>query len=200
MLDTHARKYADPIIDNVARYLIKLGLKPNEVTKVALIFGIASALFIYFGFSITGIAMLWVSGLLDAVDGAMARRLGKSSAFGALMDIVFDRIVEISIILTLGLLYSEARFLLMVLLASIIISMTIFLTVGAVAQNSGKKTFYYQAGLAERTEGFIMLSFMTLLPSYLSLLTAIFAAMILYTALQRILEAGRIMKASEGNN
>lgn len=200
MLDTHARKYADPIIDNVARFLIKLGLKPNEVTKVALIFGIASALLIYFGFSITGIAMLWVSGLLDAVDGAMARRLEKSSAFGALMDIVFDRIVEISIILTLGLLYSEARFLLMVLLASIIISMTIFLTVGAVAQNSGKKTFYYQAGLAERTEGFIMLSFMVLLPNYLRLLTAIFATMIFYTALQRILEAGRIMKASEGNN
>ena len=53
--------------------------------------------------------------------------------------------------------------------------MTIFLTVGALAQNNGMKSFRYQAGLAERSEGFICFSFMILLSSIkLNLVTNIF--------------------------
>lgn len=194
MLDTHARKYVDPIIDYTANFFIKLGFKPSAITKLALFLGICTAFCIYFGFAGLGTLLLWLSGLLDAVDGAVARKLKLSSAWGALMDIVFDRIVEIGIILSLGLIHIEARLLLMVLLSAIIMSMTVFLTVGAAAKNTGKKTFYYQAGLAERTEGFIMLSLMALIPRYISILTIIFAGMIFFTALQRILEAKRILE------
>ena len=93
MLDTHARKYVNPIIELGAKFLLKLKLTPNNVTILALLLGIATSIFLYFDMQIIAVILLWVSGYLDAVDGAMARRTNSSSSFGTLLDIVSDRIV-----------------------------------------------------------------------------------------------------------
>ena len=39
MLDTHARKYVNPIIELGAKFLLKLKLTPNNVTILALLLG-----------------------------------------------------------------------------------------------------------------------------------------------------------------
>ena len=83
---------------------------------------------------IIAVTLLWVSGYLDAVDGAMARRSNSSSSFGTLLDIVSDRIVEVSIVLVLGLKFVDVRYNLIVLTVCILMSMTIFLTVGALSE------------------------------------------------------------------
>ena len=139
-------------------------------------------------------AVLWISGLLDAVDGAIARKTGTSSSWGALMDITFDRIVELSVIISLAVLYPQARLVLIMLTGSIIISMTVFLTVGALSKNTKNKAFYYQAGLAERTEGFIMSSFMILFSKYIIAITIIYFSLILFTVVQRLKEAHRLLE------
>lgn len=193
MLDTHGRKYVNPIIESGANTFIKLNLTPNNVTVLALILGVLTSVFVYFNMEIIGVILLWMSGYLDAVDGAMARKTNKTSSFGTLMDITFDRIVEVSIILVIGFRHIDIRMNLIILAISIILSMTIFLTVGALTQQKGMKSFYYQAGIAERSEGFIMFSLMILLPSYLSIITNIFSIMILITAFQRALEAKKIL-------
>ena len=72
-------------------------------------------------------------------------------------------------------------------------SMTIFLTVGALSEKKGVKSFYYQAGVAERSEGFIFFSLMILIPSYLGIITNIFSILIIITAIQRFLEAKRLL-------
>jgi len=194
MLDTRGRKYVDPLIEKISNYLIKLGLKPNQVTILAFIIGISSGIAIIFRFKFLAIILLWTSGLMDAVDGAMARKTGQTSDLGTLMDLTFDRIVEISVIVSLGYLYPREGFELVLLSCSIIISMTIFLTVGALSEIKGKKTFYYQAGLAERTEGFIMFSLMIIFTDRLSIITLIYTAAILFTAAQRFHEAKRVLK------
>jgi len=74
------------------------------------------------------------------------------------------------------------------------ISMTIFLTTGPLAENKGEKTFYYQAGLAERTEGFLMLSLMMLLKENAGVVINIFTGMVVFTAFQRFIEAKKILK------
>ena len=71
--------------------------------------------------------------------------------------------------------------------------MTIFLTVGALSEKKGVKSFYYQAGVAERSEGFIFFSLMILIPSYLGIITNIFSILIIITAIQRFLEAKRLL-------
>ena len=193
MLDTHARKYVNPIIELGAEFLLKLKLTPNNVTILALLLGVSTSIFLYFDMQIIAVTILWVSGYLDAVDGAMARRSNSSSSFGTLLDIVSDRIVEVSIVLVLVLKFVDVRYNLIVLTVCILMSMTIFLTVGALSEKKGVKSFYYQAGVAERSEGFIFFSLMILIPSYLGIITNIFSILIIITAIQRFLEAKRLL-------
>lgn len=193
MLDTHARKYVNPLIEVGAKFFLRCKLSANNVTILALLLGISTAVFIYFDMGIIAVIILWLSGYLDAVDGAIARSTNTSSSFGTLLDIVSDRIVEISMILVLGFKFVDVRFNLIVLTTCILISMTVFLTVGALTEKKGMKSFYYQAGVAERSEGFILFSLMILLPNYLGIITNIFSLLVLITATQRFLEAKKIL-------
>ena len=150
MLDTHGRKYVEPIIESVANAFINRNISANKVTVLAFVLGISSGIWMLLGQPLIATAVLWISGLLDAVDGAIARKTGTSSSWGALMDITFDRIVELSVIISLAVLYPQARLVLIMLTGSIIISMTVFLTVGALSKNTKNKAFYYQASLYQK--------------------------------------------------
>lgn len=194
MLDTHARKYVNPFIEKGANFFIKLKLSADSVTILALLLGIIASTLLYFDQNIIAVLILWLSGYLDAVDGAIARKTNSSSSFGTVLDITSDRIVEIGIILVTGIKFVDVRLNLIILLSCILLSMVIFLTVGAVSEKSGIKSFYYQAGVAERSEGFIMFSIMMLSSTYLGIVINIFAFIILITALQRMIEARKILK------
>src|SRR5690349_11965795 len=106
---------------------------------------------------IAGFLVLWLSGLIDAADGTLAR-LTKSTPMGAVLDITFDRMVEISVIAALACLHPEARFEMVILAGIIAIAMSLFLSIGAALQNVSVKSFHYAPGLGERTEAFICLS------------------------------------------
>jgi len=194
MLDTHCRKYIQPLIGVGADIAMKLGLTANGVTIIAMLLGLLSGVLVALGFNIAAVLVLWFSGYLDAVDGTIARKTKSSSPFGTVMDITFDRMVEGAVILGVAYKYTEFSFISLVLAVSIIISMTIFLTTGPLAENKGEKTFYYQAGLAERTEGFLMLSLMMLLKENAGVVINIFTGMVVFTAFQRFIEAKKILK------
>ena len=188
MLDTNGRKFIQPAIEVISNIFLSFGLKANTVTFIAFVIGVFSAIAFYFGNNFIAVILLWISGMLDAVDGTMARKT-KTTPFGTILDITFDRIVEISIVVVIALKFPTNSFLMVILLSSILISMTIFLTVGALSEKHSEKSFYYQPGLAERTEGFIFFTLMMLFNSYISIIAIIFSLAILFTALQRILEA-----------
>ncbi|MGL5243994.1 MAG: CDP-alcohol phosphatidyltransferase family protein [Sarcina sp.] len=195
MLDTYGRKYVNPLINFGAKCFLRIKLKPNEVTFLALIVGVLTGVFIYIDKLVIAVITLWISGYLDSVDGAMARESKKTSALGTLMDITFDRIVELTIILVLAIRFPESRLNFLILTMLILISMTIFLTVGALAQNNGVKSFRYQAGLAERSEGFILLSLMIVFSNtQLNLFINLFSLIIGITIIQRAVEARKLLK------
>lgn len=197
MLDTHARKYTNRLFSAIAALLLRMGLTPNQVTALAFILGITSGAVLYSEHPMIAVALLWLSGLLDAVDGEMARRSGRSSVRGAQMDIISDRLVELSIVWGLALRRPDCLLPLLGLVSAILISMTVFLTTGMLTPKKGKKSFYYQAGLMERTEGFLAFTAMMLFPSALSVLTWIYAGLIGITILQRLIDAHRIIKEME---
>lgn len=195
MLDTYGRGLIDPIIRKVARFMSRIGITPIGMTLAALFVGlIPSFLIVYTSYNILAVLILWISGFMDALDGEIARSTGSKSDLGGFLDIVFDRIVEVSIIVAIGLKYPEVSFHLVMLLISILLSMTIFLTVGALTSNNKSKSFRYQAGLMERTEGFVFFSAMMITKNYLSLIIIIFACAIFFTAGQRFIEAIRLLK------
>ncbi|MPN36929.1 hypothetical protein SDC9_184441 [bioreactor metagenome] len=78
------------------------------------------------------------------------------------------------------------------LVSAVLVSMTVFLTTGMLAANTGKKSFYYQAGLMERTEGFIASTAMMLFQRFLVPLTWLYAGLILITIVQRVREASHL--------
>lgn len=193
MIDTHLRKYTNSAFNKSAQILIDLKMTPNKITILALVIGILASVAFYFDYIYLSVGFLWLSGFLDVTDGQMSRILKSSSDLGALLDIVFDRIVELCFILVLGIKFPEFSFEFMILLASIVLSMTVFLTVGALSQKNSEKAFYYQAGLMERTETFIFFTAMIITP-YVKILATIFALGIFFTAGQRIIEAVKLLR------
>lgn len=191
MLDSRARKYVQPFFSLLARFLIGMGATPNMLTLAALCTGMASAGAFFFGGRWSALALLWISGVLDVLDGSVARIGGKMSPFGALLDLVFDRVVEISFIVAASLRFPHVRLASVLLLSSIIFSFSVFLAVGALAGNSKRnvKAFYYQAGLAERTETFLVFSAVMMWPEGALPAFGIFTAMIVFTGIQRMREA-----------
>ncbi|MBE42533.1 MAG: hypothetical protein CL742_03355 [Chloroflexi bacterium] len=72
----------------------KLGFSPNGVTILGLIVTLISAIFISLGMFLVGGIVMLIGSALDLIDGGLARRLGKVSNFGALLDSVIDRFQE----------------------------------------------------------------------------------------------------------
>ena len=176
MLDTHARKYTDRLFRKLAGGFLRLGLQPNHITAAAFVLGCSAGAVLYTGHPIAATGLLWLSGLLDATDGEMAR------------------LSELSIVWGLALRRADCLLPLLGLVSMILLSMTVFLTTGMLARNTGRKSFYYQAGLMERTEGFLAFTAMMLIPRHLGALTWIYAALIGFTILQRLADARRLLK------
>lgn len=197
MLDTYGRKYLDKYFNETAKFLLKLNLKPTQITIIALLLGILASMHYYFNNISISILLLWISGYMDAVDGAMARKSKTTSKTGTLLDICFDRVVELAFIIIFAMKHEGAVFALLCLACAIVLSMSVFLTSGLLIENTGKKSFHYQAGLMERTEGFIMFTIMIAFNSFMKQTTYIYAALILFTAVQRLFESIKIL---EGKN
>lgn len=192
MLDTNARKYVQPLLDAVARICQRVGIGANALTTIGMLVGVAAAVLVGSGHSIAGFVVLWLSGLIDAADGTLAR-LTAPSPLGAILDITFDRVVEISMIAALAWRFPEARYELLILAGVIAIAMSLFLSIGAAIQNKSVKSFHYAPGLGERTEAFICFSLMILDSEWLVIWTWVFVAVIVFTMAQRLNHARQML-------
>lgn len=194
MLDTYGRKYLDKYFDMTSKFFINSKLKPTHVTCIALIVGILASVMYYFNNILAAVILLWFSGFLDAVDGAMARKMNLITKSGTLLDICFDRVVELTFIIVFALKHQDSTFAFLCLTCAIVLSMSVFLTSGMLMTNNGKKSFHYQAGLMERTEGFIMFTIMMILNSFMKEIAFIYAGLVLFTAIQRLIEATKALE------
>jgi archaetidylinositol phosphate synthase len=184
MLDTNARKYIQPLLEAIAKGCQRVGVSANTLTIIGMLVGVAAAVLVATGYYVGGFLVLWLSGLIDAADGTLAR-LTAPSPLGAVLDITFDRIVEISMIVALAIRFADARFELLILAGVIAIAMSLFLSIAAAVANTSIKSFHYAPGLGERTEAFICLSLMVLDNTRLVLWTWVFIGVIVFTMLQR---------------
>jgi len=185
MLDTRARNIVQPVLDRIARVCLRAGISANGLTVLGMLVGVCAALLVAAGHAVAGVAVLWLSGTIDAADGTLAR-LTRPSALGAILDITLDRVVEIAMILAIASRFPDAGFELVLLSGIIAIAMSLFLSIGAAVTNRTVKSFYYSPGLGERTEAFICLSLMVLDSARLLLWTWVFIAVIVFTMAQRL--------------
>ncbi|MCP6718563.1 MAG: CDP-alcohol phosphatidyltransferase family protein [Patescibacteria group bacterium] len=89
-------KFLEDFLGNV---FSKIGLTPNQFTLTSLLFALLSFYFlIKFNFLFAFIFFI-SAGILDLIDGAVARKRGEVSKKGAYLDTIIDRYVEIIILL-----------------------------------------------------------------------------------------------------
>lgn len=192
MLDTHGRKIINKIMHKLAGFFANRKITPNQITVFALFLGLAAALCIIMSKPYLSVLFLWLSGLFDVLDGEVARMTQSSSDYGMILDIFFDRVVEGSILITIAYINPHLQFSIALLFFSILLSMTIFLISGGIIDKKSKKSFYYQAGLMERTEGFILLTVIIIMQNQLWI--NVFTALIVITIIQRFSETLHYLK------
>ncbi|MCD4673208.1 MAG: CDP-alcohol phosphatidyltransferase family protein [Anaerolineaceae bacterium] len=85
------------VLDAAAGFLLKIGLTPNVLTIVGLVGHFAAAFLLARGrITLAGVVLLLLAPA-DALDGSMARLQGSIKPFGAFLDSVTDRYVELVI-------------------------------------------------------------------------------------------------------
>jgi CDP-diacylglycerol--glycerol-3-phosphate 3-phosphatidyltransferase len=89
-LQASARRLLDPAVAALASF----GISPLLVSLFGVAFSAWGAVVVARGSLLGGGIFLLIAGLCDVLDGDLARRTGKASAFGAFIDSTLDRVSE----------------------------------------------------------------------------------------------------------
>jgi len=199
-------KFKD-VYEKFVRKIFLGKVSANQLTIIGLIFGIIGSFLIYLSslledfliiMIISSVSFVSISFIFDTIDGSVARYEGPTT-FGGILDIFCDRLVEISIIISL--VASDSLKLIwagMCSLAAIILCISMFLIVGGIIKENGvestPKVIAYQTGLMERSETFIFFLAMIILIPWRLILLWIFSALVFTTAILRLIKAQKLFK------
>jgi phosphatidylglycerophosphate synthase len=86
----------------VGKGLGKSGITPNALTTISLVVAIGAGTAYALKFPVLGAAGLIVSGVVDMLDGAVARATKSANRFGTVYDHVLDRYVEFFVLAGIG--------------------------------------------------------------------------------------------------
>jgi archaetidylinositol phosphate synthase len=191
MLDK-LRPHVKIVLDPLAGIL---KVNPNIITVIGLLVGVLSAYMFASGNLLLGGIFLGLSGFIDILDGAIARKQSKISLFGGVLDSTADRFSDAFIII--GIIYGgfiNWIFGVLTLLASFSVSY-----VRARAESEGIKC---DVGIAERPERLVILmvgAFLGYLINPIIMTVAVLIMMVLsyLTVLQRLYHSWKELKQKE---
>ncbi len=179
----------------------------NQLTIIGLIFGLTGSFLIYLSslledllimMIIISVSIISISFFIDTIDGSVARYEGPT-IFGGILDIFCDRLVEISVIISI--VASDSLNLIwagMFSLAAIILCISMFLIVGGITKKNSveneSKVIRYQNGLMERSETFLFFLAMIILIPWRLILLWIFSALVFTTAILRLIKARKLFQ------
>ena len=182
------RAWSDPF----GRVLFRVHLRPNHLTVAGLAASLVAAGCFIAGQTRTAGLVLILAGLLDLLDGSLARASGQVTAFGAFLDSVIDRYSDIAVMLGIVVLYARtpnprgALVAMAGLAGSVMVSYT-----KARAESIGVEC---NVGMMERPERLICLIAGALLDVMEPALWVL-AVLANLTAVQRIVFTRRMMRA-----
>jgi phosphatidylglycerophosphate synthase len=198
VIDGPAKRFLDPALDALGRFLARAGVTANAVTLTGFALALAAAALIAFELYLAGLAFILASRLCDGLDGAVARATQRTD-FGGYLDIVLDfgfyGLIPFAFAIADPAANAVAA---CVLLLSFYVNGGSFLAYATLAEKRGlsgeargSKSFLFSTGLAEAGETLAAFVAMCLFPSWFSVLAGVFAALVFYTAAVRIFRAWR---------
>ncbi|HVE74131.1 MAG TPA: CDP-alcohol phosphatidyltransferase family protein [Mycobacteriales bacterium] len=196
MLNLRVRPSLTRLTDPLAVRLLAAGISPDAVTIVGTLGASVGALALFpRGEFLAGTVVVTLCVLTDLLDGAMARRRGTASRFGAWLDSSCDRVADAAIFSGLVLWYAGdgANTLFTALALYCLVSGGLVSYVKARAEGLGLRC---DVGLAERAERLIVMLVGTGLaglglPVALKVALWILAAASTVTVVQRLVEVRR---------
>lgn len=187
------------------RVLIRGGVTPNTITTVGTLVVVGSAVAFGVGAVRLGGALLLASGLLDILDGQVARHGGMSSIFGAFYDSSLDRVGEAALFAGIALHFlrgglppGDVVWGVMLAIAALAASLMVSYT-RARAEGLGVDC---KVGIAARAERIVVLGAPTLLfgagrdGRLLLWIVAVLALATTITVIQRIVHVARLVGAA----
>ena len=101
MLSEVVRKYSRKFLEPLARLISATGVSPNVVTIIGFVLMVGVAIVLARGNLVLSGIFIIAAALFDAIDGTLARMMGRTSRFGAFLDSTLDRFSEAIIFLGL---------------------------------------------------------------------------------------------------
>jgi len=193
MLDRAAIALLKPMLDGMARGLVRAGIGADAITLVGFGLGLGAAAAIAFGLPAPGLWLLLASRLMDGLDGAVARQTAPTDR-GAFLDITLDFLFYASIPLAFAIAEPAANALAAaVLLAAFIGTGSSFLAFAVLAERRGIKSsdypskgLYYLGGLTEASETLLCFVLMCLWPQHFAAWAYGFAGLCALTIVTRL--------------
>jgi phosphatidylglycerophosphate synthase len=119
LLGRYLRHYIMWVLGPYERSLVKLRVSPNALTFASFVVACVAAIFFAIGNFGAGGWLYLLTGILDILDGRIARATGKVTTGGAFFDSVMDRYAELVVFGGLSIYYRDSWALYVVLLASL---------------------------------------------------------------------------------
>jgi phosphatidylglycerophosphate synthase len=185
----------DVLLTAVARRLHRAGLTANALSCAALAAGLVGAGLFALDRGGLALAALALSGLLDAVDGRVARLGSGPTPWGGVLDLTFDRIVEAAVLLGIAVPRPHLHLPALVLAATWYVNLCVFLAVGAASERQPAKVIDYPPGLLERTEALVFALIVVVFPALAAAAGYTYAALEIATAAQRFRYGRRSLRA-----
>ncbi len=102
MISRWARTWSSRVFEPLVRGLARVGATPNQLSLASLLATVLAGVFFALGDLPVGAAIFLLGGLLDSLDGELARRNGLDSPFGAFLDSICDHLGDFALALGLA--------------------------------------------------------------------------------------------------
>jgi CDP-diacylglycerol---glycerol-3-phosphate 3-phosphatidyltransferase len=193
MLDRFKAFWQGKALAPIINLFIRLGISPDVVTIVGTV-GVAAGALVFFpqGWLWQGVLVVAAFVFSDLIDGAMARKIGRTDTFGAFLDSTMDRIADAALFGGMALFFAwQTEDRLYLVLSLICLAMG---SVTSYARSKGEQLGYNaKTGLAERPDRLVGLLIPTFLGDLLGLPILYEVALWLIAALSTITVVQRIL-------
>jgi CDP-diacylglycerol--glycerol-3-phosphate 3-phosphatidyltransferase len=189
-----ARAQGAVLLMPVAHLIGRLGIHPNTITILGLLLHVGVGVMFGLGHIRLGGALLLIIAPVDALDGLLARVLGKQSLFGSFLDSTLDRLSDAALLLglTAHYIHQGAHLQVALLLVSLVAAMMVSY-IRARAEAAGLTC---KVGLLTRMERILLIGVFSVLGLPVVMIWAL-TVLSVFTVVQRIVYVYAISRQGE---
>jgi CDP-diacylglycerol---glycerol-3-phosphate 3-phosphatidyltransferase len=201
VFDGNLRTAVDRILDPIGAFLCRLRVTADALTVTGILIAVAGAIVIGQGHMFVGFVCLILTGIPDALDGAVAKAAGTSSVRGAFFDSVSDRVTDSLLFCGIAWHFASTEPGRIMMLPVAVMAIALLVSY----QRAKAESLGYDAkgGIMERAERFIVLALGLLIDQILIPVLWVMLVLTAFTACQRFLkvwkQASKEMNLSAGD-